>query len=105
MIRNYIKIAFRSLMRIRAHSILDITGLSLGVASCILIILFVKDELTFDRFHSNAGRIYRAYAVEDWGDNQRFVDMVTPFPLGPALKDNLPEVESMVRLHNIGTQI
>jgi putative ABC transport system permease protein len=92
-------------MRSRAHSIINITGLSLGVASCILIILFVKDELTFDRFHDNAERIYRAYAIEDWGDNQRFVDMVTPFPLGPALKDNLPEVESMVRLHNIGTQI
>jgi putative ABC transport system permease protein len=105
MLKNYLKIAFRSLLRSKAHSVINIFGLSVGIACCVLIALFVKDELTFDRFHSKADRIYRAYAVEDWGENQVFVDITTPFPLGPALKENLQEVELMVRRNNIGTQV
>jgi putative ABC transport system permease protein len=105
MLKNYLKIAFRSLWRSKAHSLINIIGLSIGIACCVLITLFVKDELTFDRFHSKADRIYRAYVIEDWGVNQQFIDITTPFPLGPALKDNLPEVEMMVRRNNIGTQV
>lgn len=105
MLKNYLKIAFRSLWRSKAHSLINIIGLSIGIACCVLITLFVKDELTFDRFHSKADRIYRAYVIEDWGVNQQFIDITTPFPLGPALKDNLPEVEMMVRRHNIGAQV
>lgn len=105
MLKNYLKIAFRSLWRSKAHSTINVVGLSIGIACCLLISLFVKDELTFDRFHSKADRIYRAYVIEDWGVNQQFIDITTPFPLGPALKDNLPEVELMVRRNNIGTQV
>ncbi len=105
MLKNYLKIAFRSLWRSKAHSTINVVGLSIGIACCVLISLFVKDELTFDRFHSKADRIYRAYVIEDWGVNQQFIDITTPFPLGPALKDNLPEVELMVRRNNIGTQV
>src|SRR5688500_16531713 len=67
MIHNYIKIAIRALMRSKAHSAINIAGLSTGICCCILIGLFVKDELTFDRFHKDADRIYRVYAIEDWG--------------------------------------
>lgn len=105
MFRNYLKIAFRALWRSKAHSAINIIGLSLGIACCILIVLFVKDELTFDRFHSKAKNIYRVYAKEDWGENQQFFDTSTPFPMGPALKDNLQEVEHMVRINAIGPQI
>lgn len=105
MLKNYLKIAFRALWRSKAHSLINIFGLSIGIACCVLITLFVKDELTFDQFHSKADRIYRAYVIEDWGVNQQFIDITTPFPLGPALKDNLPEVEMMVRRNNIGTQV
>jgi putative ABC transport system permease protein len=105
MIRNYLKIAFRSLTRSKIHSFINIAGLSLGIACCILIVLFVKDELTFDRFHSKATRIFRAYAIEDFGENQRFFDTATPFPMGPALKDNFQEVEHMVRINNIAPQV
>jgi putative ABC transport system permease protein len=104
MIRNYLKIALRSLWRNKAHSFINVFGLSLGIASCILITLFVKDELTFDRFHRKASRIFRAYAIEDFGVNQRFFDTTTPFPMGPALKDNFEEVEEMVRLNQIASQ-
>jgi putative ABC transport system permease protein len=105
MLKNYLKIAFRSLWRSKAHSLINVIGLSVGIACCILIALFVKDELTFDRFHTKADRIFRAYAKEDWGENQQFTDIATPFPLGPALKDNLQEVEMMVRRNNVGTQV
>lgn len=105
MIRNYLKIAFRSLMRSKGHSAINIFGLSIGVCCCLLIGLFVEDELTFDRFHSKADRIYRAYVIEDWGENQRFINMATPFPLGPALKTHLEEVERMVRINNISSQV
>jgi putative ABC transport system permease protein len=105
MIRNYLKIAFRSLWRSKLHSIINVSGLSIGIAVCILIVLFVRDELTFDRFHAKAERIHRVYVIENWGENQVFIDMVTPFPLGPALRDNLEEVESMVRINNVGSQI
>jgi len=105
MIKNYLKIAFRSLWRSKAHSIINIAGLSLGIACCILIVLFVKDEWTFDRFHEKADRIYRGYVKESYGENQEFFNTVTPFPLGPTLKDNLPEVEYHVRFNPFGTQV
>lgn len=87
------------------HSSINVLGLSLGIACCILIVLFVKDEWTFDTFHSKADRIYRVYAREDWGENQQFFNTTTPFPIGPTLKDNFPEVESQVRFNKIGAII
>ena len=105
MLRSYLKIAFRALVRSKAHSAINIVGLSLGIGVCILITLFVRDEWTFDKFHSKADRIYRVYAREDWGENQQFASANTPFPMGPALKDNLPEVEYQVRLNKTGTQV
>jgi putative ABC transport system permease protein len=105
MLRNYLKIAFRSLWRSKVHSTINILGLSLGITCCILIVLYVKDELTFDRFHEKANRIYRVYAIEDWGVNQRFFYTTTPFPMGPTLKENLQEVEHMTRINNIGSQV
>ncbi len=73
MFRNYLKIAFRSLVRSKAHSAINIIGLSLGICCCVLIVLFVNDEWTFDQFHSKAERIYRVFAREDWGENQQFL--------------------------------
>jgi putative ABC transport system permease protein len=105
MFRNYITTALRALNRNKAHTIINVTGLSVGIACCLLIALFVRDELTFDTFHSRADRIYRVYAIEDWGENQRFIDVATPFPMGPALKSHLDEVELMVRIHNVPTQV
>ncbi|HPW63104.1 MAG TPA: ABC transporter permease [Cyclobacteriaceae bacterium] len=105
MLHNYLKIAFRSLWRNKIHSIINVLGLSLGIVCCILIALFVKDEWTFDTFHSKADRIYRVYVREDYGENQQFFNTVTPLPMGPALVDNLPEVENYLRLVKMGTQV
>ena len=105
MIRNYLKIALRALLRSKAHSAINIIGLSLGIGCCILITLFVKDEWTFDQFHSKADRIYRVYAREDYGPDEQFFYTSTPFPMGPALKDNIPEVEAHVRINKVGAQV
>ncbi|MBX2917154.1 MAG: ABC transporter permease [Cyclobacteriaceae bacterium] len=105
MFQNYLKIAFRALWRSKIHSSINVLGLSLGIACCVLIALFVKDELTFDAFHTKANRIYRVFVKEDWGENQQFFNTTTPMPMGPALKDNLPEVESFVRFVAINTMV
>ena len=65
MLKNYLKIALRSLWGSKAHSVINILGLSIGIACSILIVLFVKDEWTFDTFHSKADRIYRVWVKED----------------------------------------
>lgn len=105
MLQNYLKIAFRSLWRNKIHSLINILGLSLGIACCVLIVLFVKDEWTFDTFHAKADRIYRVYVKENWGENQEFFNTVTPFPMGPTLQENFEEVEAHVRINTIGTEV
>ncbi len=105
MLKNYLKIAIRTLWRDKSHSAILVIGLSLGVLSCVLIALFVNDEWTFDRFHTKVDRIYRVHVKEDWGEKQLFINTVTPFPLGPALKENFPQVISQVRVNAMGAQV
>ena len=59
MIRNYLKIAFRNLSRSKVFSLINIAGLSLGLTCCMLIVLYTKDELSFDQFQVNKDRLYR----------------------------------------------
>ncbi|MBT1704765.1 ABC transporter permease [Chryseosolibacter indicus] len=104
MLLNYLKIAIRSLWRTKAHTIINITGLSLGIVCCLLIALFVVDEFSFDNFHKKADRIFRVYGKERIGGIDQ-INTVTPFPMGPTLKDNLPEVEAFVRFVKTRSQI
>ena len=62
MFKNYLKIAFRNLIRFKVYSLINVFGLAIGVAACILILLFVRDELSFDKFNKNADRIYRVHS-------------------------------------------
>lgn len=105
MIRNYLKVGFRSLWRTPSYTVVNMAGLGIAVACCILIALYVQDELTFDRFHSKAERIYRVFAREDWGDNEKFFYTTTPFPMGPTLKENIHGIEEQVRICPVGTQV
>lgn len=95
MLRHYLKIAYRHLLRQKTVSAINVLGLSIGMACCILLFLFVKDELTYDRFHQDDHLIYRV-VCSGGGDSP--VDGVTGPSVGPALKADLPEVEHMVRL-------
>jgi putative ABC transport system permease protein len=96
--KNYIKIAARNLIKQKLHSIINITGLSIGIASCILIYLYVRNERSYDKFHENADNLYRVYITEDLPQRDPFSYVEAPFHLAGALKDSFPEVERAVRL-------
>lgn len=103
MFSNYLKTAFRNLSRHKGYSFLNIAGLSLGLASSTLILLYVQSELSFDRSHSKSDRIYRVYK-QDPGNVFLGSDYfgVTPAPLGPALVSDFPEVEASVKIRGTG---
>ena len=98
MFRNYLKITLRNLKRHKIFSFINIFGLSIGLACSVLILLFVKNELSYDSFHKNADRIYRLSLFENYAkDNQHF-NSITPGVLGPMLKSYYPEIENSVRI-------
>ena len=98
MIRNYLKSALRNFLKHRSFTLLNIAGLSLGLAASILILQYVKYEKSYDTFHSNAENIYRVqYNVIQNG--KVTVECAAAVPaVGPALKDNFPEVRQFTRL-------
>lgn len=95
MITNYLKLAFRHLIRNKGYSGLTMFGLAVGVASFLMIALWVIDELNYDRFHYNGDRIYRALWDGKVGDNEWQIPLA-PVPLAEALKE-FPEIEQTVR--------
>ncbi|MGZ8545718.1 MAG: ABC transporter permease, partial [Flavisolibacter sp.] len=97
MIRNYIKVAIKYLTKHKGYTLINTLGLSVGIACCILIMLFVKSEWSFDRMHSKENRIYRAWLEEHY-KGEVFRNTVTPVPLGPVLQGGLPEAEATCRV-------
>lgn len=97
MLLNYLKIALRNIIRQKGYSFINITGLAIGMACTILILLWVIDELSFDRFHQNAGNIYRVVEEQVYR-NQTMQVAVTPGPLVPSLKAEFPEIVRATRL-------
>ncbi|MFV1883322.1 MAG: ABC transporter permease [Balneola sp.] len=97
MIKNYIKIAFRNLFKNKTYSGINIFGLSVGVACCLLILLYLTNEFSYDKFHSNSDRIYRAWVHEDYGDGSIYWNTVTPLRLKESIAENIPEAESIAR--------
>ena len=85
MIRNYLTIAFRNLLRNKVFSFINIFGLALGLACSMLILLWVQDELTWDRFHPNIDQLYRVY-INRPGDNGIYTQTVVQLPLWEELK-------------------
>ena len=104
MIKNYFKTAFRYLLRNKGYTAINILGLAIGIASCILIMLFVRSEFSYDKFHSKADRIHRAWLHEKY-EGQEFINTQTPIPLGPTLKLNIPEIESFCRVNVFNTLV
>ncbi len=97
MLHNYVKIAVRNLWRSPLYSLLNIGGLAVGIACCLLIALYVYDEWTFDRFYPNANQIYRVVEQQKQADGIYDV-AVTPGPLAPALKKDFPEIVEAGRI-------
>jgi len=96
MIKNYLKIAFRNLKKHKAYSLINIAGLAIGMATCIMILLWVNDELRFDRFHDKGDHLYRIICSDMWS-GERFWFAETPAPLAPALKEEFPEIINSTR--------
>lgn len=97
MIRNYIKIAWRNLLRNKVYALINILGLSLGLACAMLILLYVKDEVSFDRFHENGDNIYRVVAQAKH-DGQLATNVNTGFLQGPRFAENVSGITSFVRV-------
>jgi len=99
MIKNYLKIAFRHIRRHKAYSILNITGLALGMACCILILLWVQDELSTDSFHEKIDSIYVVRNIQHYGSETE-LGMGSVPAIGPALKAEYPEIINTARCNN-----
>lgn len=101
MFRNYILIALRNLLKQKGYSAINILGLSIGMTCCILILLWVADELSYDRFHEKADRLYRVVLKARLNDKDLEIP-VSCGPLAAALVREMPEVESAARLRETG---
>jgi putative ABC transport system permease protein len=97
MFENYLKIALRNLKRHKGYSFLNIAGLAFGLACSILILLWVRDETSYDRFHANADDTYRVLQEVKFSDHET-TWAITQGPLGPGLERDFPEVVHSVRL-------
>jgi putative ABC transport system permease protein len=103
MYRNYLKIAFRNLLKHKVFSLINIAGVAIGLACFLLLALYVKDELSYDRYHTHADRIYRlsrTFLSKDGTVSLRLGHTAPPF--GPLIKQDFPEVEQTVRLLETG---
>jgi putative ABC transport system permease protein len=102
MIRNYIKVAVRNLLRQKAFSFINILGLALGISCTALIGMWVNDELSYDRFHKDHDRIYRVTATLP---ELKVHAAVSPAPLGIATKNEIPEVVEVVRISDFNRDL
>jgi putative ABC transport system permease protein len=101
MFKNYFKTAFRTLLRSKTYAFINIAGLSLGLACTMLIILYVKDEVSYDRFHNNVNNIYRVVTQNlDKAGNKGKKDGNSGYFQGPRFLANVPAIKSFVRIQS-----
>ena len=98
MLQTYFKPAWRNMLHNRTSSLINISGLSIGIACTLLIVIFIKNELSYDRFHRDANRIFQVVLNGNM-DGQEFWAGNTPPPVGAALTSNIPEIESFTRFY------
>jgi len=104
MIRNYFKVAFRNLWKNKGFTAINIIGLATGLTTCLLILFFVMDELSYDKYNTKLDRIYRIDNDIKFGGTH-FILAVSPEPMGPAVKRDYPQVEQQVRMRNYGERL
>ena len=97
MLKNFFVIAYRNILRNKSFSVINISGLAIGMASAMLILLWVQNEMTYDNFYKNKDRLYQSWnrdknnsGINSWN--------VTPKPLAPGLKKDYPEIEKATRV-------
>jgi putative ABC transport system permease protein len=104
MLKNYLKVVFRNIRRHAGYSVINIVGLALGMACCLMIAMWVADELSFDRFHEKAADLYRVEEDQSYSGRIYHVT-VTPYPLAPALKVEIPEIAEATRVVRFAGQL
>jgi ABC-type antimicrobial peptide transport system permease subunit len=102
---NYFKIAFRSIQRQKGYITINIVGLAIGMACCILIMSWVYDELSYDRYHKNIDNLYLVISVDNYSNNEKKYFSVTPPALGPVLKSEYPEIINTARFRSFGKSL
>ncbi len=105
MISNYFKIALRSLLRQKSYAFINIVGLALGLATCLLIGLYVTDELSYDRFHVNYDRIYRVVGGQTLNNSPMYTSALMSPLLATELQATCPEVEAVTRFGGTGGEL
>ncbi|MBN1272913.1 MAG: ABC transporter permease [Candidatus Aminicenantes bacterium] len=104
MFKNYFIVALRNVKKQKGYSFINIAGLAVGMAVCILILLVVRDEFSYDRFHEKADRLYRVIRVDNRDTDQRRIAL-TQAPLADALKQTFPEIEEAATFNYSGGSI
>src|SRR5687767_10348688 len=101
MLINHLVLAIRNLRKRKLHSFINVIGLSIGVALCIVILRYVDFELTYDRHHTHGSDIYRTILTRYLDGEFRDVIPLTGYGTGPALLADIPEVKQMARMHEV----
>jgi putative ABC transport system permease protein len=104
MFKNYLKVAFRYLLRHKGYSLINILGLAVGITVCMLIMVFVRSEFSYDKFHANAKNIYRIWQREK-ADGKEFINTETSLAAAPALQAAFPEVATTCRVYSFKTLV
>lgn len=104
MYKNYLKIAFRNLLKYKSYSFINIFGLALGMAACLLILLFVNNELSFDGFHEKKSNIYRLDEVQTFGAVSAQKVALSMYPMGPNMMADYPEITNFTRFWTMGSK-
>ena len=98
MLRHYLVVAIRNLRKNAGYSFINITGLAIGLMAFTLIFLWVRNELSYDRFHVQADRLFRVVENQYYANNDVFPVAVTPAPLAPHLRENFPDIANATRI-------
>ena len=105
MLKNYLITTLRKIKRHKAFSFINISGLTLGMACCILILLWIQDEVSYDRFFNNSDELYRLVVVEQQQNRLDMIDIKTPWLAAETLKESIPEIRDAARFHFLRNRI
>ena len=100
MIKNIFRLALRNVLRNKGFGLLNITGLAVGLTASLFILLWIQDELSFDKFNLNAENIYRV-EEDQFYSGERYHVTVTPHPSGPVWKEKIPEIREQTRINRL----
>ncbi len=104
MVKNNLKVAYRNMMRHKFYAFMNLGGLTVSIAACLLIAIFVKDELSYDTHFENSERIFRVQSYLEFGNNE-FDLATTAVPMAAAIKESFPEVEESARINGNRTNL